>query len=113
MSEQMEKVLEEKLAERRRVLDLPIEEKITIMENLRDLALSIQRPIVVEVSGTGVALGAPLAHKTEVMPPVSRQLQGQPRIPRNSVTLFARLGKRPEHWQLSSMEQFEPEEAFR
>ncbi|HEX4350936.1 MAG TPA: hypothetical protein VH251_11140 [Verrucomicrobiae bacterium] len=43
MSELMDKILAAKLAERKRIVALPIEEKFAILEKLRDLTYSIQQ----------------------------------------------------------------------
>jgi hypothetical protein len=43
MSELMDKILAAKLAERKRIVALPIEEKFVILEKLRDMSYSIKQ----------------------------------------------------------------------
>ncbi len=115
MSELMEKILADKLVERKRLVSLPFEEKLTLMEKMRDRTLLIQRPTVVMVSGDGVVLEEADVHKMGVMPLASHQLQDQSNIRQNSVTLIARLLKQPARWQLDPMVEAgcEPEFEFR
>ena len=58
----MEKILADKLNERNRLVSLPFEEKLTLLEKMRDRSLLIQRPTVVTVSGAAVEFEELHAH---------------------------------------------------
>jgi hypothetical protein len=50
MSELMEKILADKINERKRLASLPFEEKLTLMEKMRERSLLIRRSAVATVS---------------------------------------------------------------
>ena len=112
MSELIEKILADKLIERKRLVALPFDEKLTLMEKMRDRSLLIQRPTVVVVSGNAVGLSAVGAHLLELTPPVSHQSQDQFHTLQNSRTLSVELRKRPERCLVATVKESEPEFAF-
>jgi hypothetical protein len=112
MNEQMEKILADKTAERERVVALPFDQKITLLEKLRDRNFLIQRPTVVTVTGNVVVSSVSGARISESTPPPSHQLQGQWHAPQNSGTLFVVLRKPPARWIPEQVEGLEPEFAF-
>ena len=62
MSELMEKILADKINERKRLVSLPFEEKLTLMEKMRDRSLLIRRSAVATVSEAAVELEDLHAH---------------------------------------------------
>ena len=119
MSELMKKILADKLKTRKRLANLPFEQKLTLMEKMRDRGLLIAAnslrvrrhsimPFVV-VSGDGVGLSGLGAHTGGLMPLAVRQLPDQSNILQNSETLFAELNTRSERWHVTRLEQVEPE----
>lgn len=52
MSELMEKLLADKAAERKRLVALPFEEKLTLLEKMRDRGLLIRNPTSTQKPGT-------------------------------------------------------------
>jgi hypothetical protein len=109
MSEQMDKILAAKLAARAFIVALPVEQKLTMMEQMRDLSFSIRNPTVAVVSGDAVVLSASGAQIMESKPLDDYLLLGQSHIPQNSETLFVELRKRPERWLVEKLEALEPE----
>ena len=112
MSEMMDRILAAKLAERKRIAALPIEQKLAMMEQLRDLTFSIRNPTVVVVSGDAVALSATGAQIVESKPLASHQLPDQLHTRQNSRTLLVELRKRPERWLVEKVDEPELEFAF-
>jgi len=109
MSEMMDRIMAAKLAERKRVVALPFEQKLTIMEQLRDRSFSIQNPTVVTVSGDALVLSASGARIAGLTPLADCQQQGQLHTRHNSVTLIAELRKQPARWLVERMQEPEPE----
>ena len=109
MSEMMDRILAGKLAERKRIAALPFEQKLTIMEQLRDRSFSIRNPTFVMVSGDAVESSALGAHIMGLTPLAYCQLQDQLHTRQNSRTLFVELRKQPERWLVASVEESGPE----
>jgi len=103
MSERMDRILADKASNRERIAALPIEQKLTMMERLRDMSFSIQNPTVAVVSGEGVVLSALGVQIMGSRPPVGYQLPSQPHTPQNAVTLIAELRKQPERWLVEQL----------
>ncbi len=101
MSEIMEKIIASKREQRKQIATLPIEQKLEIMEKLRDRELQIKRPATVSVvGGTVVAVsGVQIAAS---MIPGGHQLPDQSNIHQISKTLSAELRKQPERWLIES-----------
>jgi hypothetical protein len=57
MSELMEKLLADKAAERKRLVALPFEEKLTLLEKMRDRSLLIKKSSAVQKPGDAAAAG--------------------------------------------------------
>ena len=123
MSILMDKILADKVKTRKKLADLPFDEKLTIMERMRERnALLAENPLrnqqytvtpSVVVSGDAVALPEVDAHKTEWTLPVGHQRQDQSNIPQNSVTVIAGLSKQGERSRLTPWVESEPESGSR
>ena len=110
----MRNILAAKLAARKQLAGLPFEEKLALMEQMRDRSLLISQnqlrftpSIVVSVEGAGLAVRA--AQEELSKPPVSRQPQGQSNIPQVSETLYVELGNTPERWYTTRLGELRPE----
>jgi hypothetical protein len=110
MSELMKMLLVGKAAERKRLAALSYEEKLTLLERMRDRGLLIKNPMVVQVSGNAVAAGLSVtgAQLVVLTPPVSHQLQDQLNTLRNSRISFVELRKQPAHCLVAKVTEFEP-----
>jgi hypothetical protein len=96
MSDFFQKILLDKLTARKHIAGLPVEQKLTLMEKMRDRSVLIsQNPLragkppttpVVVVSGNAVVLFVRGAHLESSMLRASRQLQGQSSTVQISVT---------------------------
>jgi hypothetical protein len=111
MSELMKNILADKLKTRKRLAALPVEQKIALMEKMRDrsrlLAVSALRkryadttPLIV-VSGDGEVLSEAGGHKWAMMPPVVRLFPDQSNIRPNAESLFEESKRQPEYWSAS------------
>jgi hypothetical protein len=112
MSELMEILLAGKAAERRRLAALSYEEKLALVEKLRDRGLLIKNPTIVQVSGDAVGLSVIGARLVEPMLPAFHLLPDQLNALQNSKTLSVELRKQPERWIVARVEEPEPEFAF-
>jgi hypothetical protein len=101
----MDKILAAKAEERKRIAALPIDQKFTILEKLRDRSFSIRNPTVVAVTGAGVVLSAVGARLVESQPLACHQLPDQLNTHQNSETLLVELRKRPERWLVEKLEE--------
>lgn len=119
MGDLMNKILADKLRARNRLAALPFDQKLTLMERMRDRSLLISAnslrtqwsptvPVVL-VSGGAAVLSAVGANIAGLTPPACCQSLGQLNTRQNSVTLIAELRKRPEHWLVERVEESEPE----
>lgn len=97
MSELMNKILADKIKTRKQLAALPFEEKLAIMEKIRQRSTMLaesplrkQMPPVttsVVVAGGAVVSSGPDAHKTGLTPPAYHPPQGQSNIRQNSETV--------------------------
>ena len=118
MSELMKRILADKLKTRKSLAALPIEQKLTLMERMRDRSLLlasnplktrrfVTMPVVV-VSGDGQLLGFD-AQTRMLMSPVFRQFPVQSDTLQNAETLFEGIETRPEDSRVNRWKQSEPE----
>lgn len=112
----MGKILVGKLKTRKRLAALPFDQKLTLMEMMRDRSLLIAAnssttPLVV-VSGDVVVISGVGVRIEGLMPLVVHQSPDQLNIRQNSVTLFAESRKQPERWHVNRLEPLEPEFAL-
>jgi hypothetical protein len=112
MSELMEKILAGKAVERERLAALSYEEKLALVEKMRDRGLLIKNPTFVQVSGNAVGLSVIGARLVESKPLVAHLLPDQLNVLQNSKTLSVELRKQPERWIVARVEEPEPEFAF-
>lgn len=94
MNEIMQQILADKAANRKRLAALPFEQKLSIMEKLRDRAITIAgsqlrmnqpRPLMM-VSVDGVVLRVPDANIKVLRQPVVRPFVAQPNTPQTVAT---------------------------
>lgn len=111
MNELTQKILTAKNEERQRLSTLPIEEKLEIMEKLRDMELAIRKPTTVTVAG-GVVVGISGAQIVGLRPPAFHQSPNQSNTRQISKTLSAVLKKQPERWQIEPEPELERGSAF-
>jgi hypothetical protein len=115
MSELMKKILADKFKTRKRLANLPIEQKLTLMEKMRDRSrllaanslrnrLNATTPLIV-VSGDVGVLSETGAHKWSRMPPIVRLFPSQSNTLQNSETLSEELKKQPEYWNIAGSEE--------
>jgi len=93
----MKKILAAKLAARKLNANLPIEDKLTMMERMRDRSRMIAgnslrwrhsaMPFLV-VAGDGVVLSGLVSKRLALTPPVVRQYSNQPNTLQNAETLI-------------------------
>lgn len=113
----MDKILADKAKTRKELADLPFDEKLTIMEKIRERsALLAENPLrkqsspttaVVIVAGGSVVLSGLDARKTVTTPPAFHQLQHQSNILQNSGTGVAIARSQAGRYKLAPMVQTE------
>ena len=116
MNDLMQRVLREKAETRKRLINLPIEEKLALMEKMRDRrrlidASSLRMKLAdmpktetVVISGDGEVLSVLGVERTAWMRLGHHQLPTQPNTHQNSVSLTARLQKRSGQWQMTPLD---------